>query len=54
MIVYAGNPFYLAFSPLLFYCALLFEKITAAPRLNCLKLYLITVLAKNQETTLCG
>lgn len=53
-VLYAGNPFYLAFSPLLFYCALLFEKITDAPRLNCLKLYLITVLAKSEETTLSG
>ena len=43
---YVGNPFYLAFSPLLFYCALIFEKITDAPRLNCLKLYLLTVLSK--------
>lgn len=54
MVVYAGNPFYLAFSLLLFYCALLFEKINDAPRLNCLKLYLITVLAKSEETTLSG
>ena len=45
--VYAGNPFYLAFSPLLFYCALIFEKITDAPSLNHLKLYMLTVLSKS-------
>ena len=47
--VHVGNPFYLAFSPLLFYCGLIFEKVTDAPRLNCLKLYLLTVLSKPVE-----
>lgn len=44
--VYVGNPFYLVFSPLLFCCALVFEKITDAPRLNRLKLQLLIVLTK--------
>ncbi len=47
--VFVGNPFYLAFSPFIFYCALFFEKITDAPRLHCLKLYLLTVLSKADE-----
>lgn len=44
--IHVGNPFYLAFTPLLFCLALAFEKITDAPRLNPLKLYLLTVLSK--------
>lgn len=48
--VYVGNPFYMSFSPLLFNCALFFEKFTDAPRLNCLKLYLLTVLSKAAES----
>ena len=43
---YVGNPFYLAFSPVLFCCALVFERITDAPRLNSFKLYMLTVLTK--------
>ncbi|NBD36905.1 MAG: methyltransferase domain-containing protein [Chloroflexi bacterium] len=43
---YVGNPFYLAFSPLLFRGALLFEKITDAPMLRRFKLYLIATLRK--------
>lgn len=44
--VYVGNPFYLAFSPLLFYCGLVFEKLTDDPHLKHLKLYLLTVLTR--------
>jgi len=44
--VYVGNPFYLAFSPFLFCCALVFEKFTDTPPFTCLKLYLLTVLTK--------
>lgn len=52
--VYVGNPFYLAFSPLLFCCALVFEKITDAPRLNRFKLYLLTVLTKPADESSSG
>jgi SAM-dependent methyltransferase len=43
---YVGNPFYLAFSPLLFRGALLFERITDAALLRRFKLYLIATLRK--------
>lgn len=46
------NPFYLAFSPLLFYLALAYEMTTDAPRLNPLKLYLLTVLSKPANMTI--
>lgn len=45
---YVGNPFYLAFSPLLFWVALLFEKATDPQPLRCLKLYLLATLKKIQ------
>lgn len=43
---YSGNPFYLAFSPLLFWGALLFERLTDFPPLRCLKLYIVATLKK--------
>lgn len=43
---YNGNPFYLAFSPLLFRGALLFEKLTDHPALQKFKLYLLATLSK--------
>lgn len=43
---YVGNPFYLAFSPLLFWFALLFEKATDPPLLRRFKLYLLATLQK--------
>jgi ubiquinone/menaquinone biosynthesis C-methylase UbiE len=43
---YVGNPFYFAFNVPLFRLALLFERITDAPTLNALKLYLLAVLRK--------
>lgn len=45
---YVGNPFYLAFSPLLFWLALLFEKATDPPPLHCFKLYLLATLHKTR------
>jgi len=44
--IYIGSPFYLAFSPLLFKIALLFEKLTDASAMRGLKLYLIAKLRK--------
>lgn len=44
--VYVGNPFYLAFSPLLFRLALIYEKITDIPALCRFKLYMLVVLVK--------
>ncbi len=44
--VYVGNPFYLAFSPLLFRLALVYEKITDIPALCRFKLYMLVVLSK--------
>lgn len=44
--MYVGNPFYLAFSPLLFRLALIYEKITDIPALRRFKLYLLVVLSK--------
>ena len=43
---YVGNPFYFAFSPLLFRLALLFEKLTDPGPLRGLKLYLLATLHK--------
>jgi len=43
---YVGNPFYLAFSPLLFRGGLLFEKLTDRPPLRRFKLYLLVTLHK--------
>jgi len=43
---YVGNPFYLAFSPLLFRVALLFEKLTDPAPLQRFKLYLLVWLSK--------
>lgn len=43
---YVGNPFYLAFSPPLFWGALLFEKATDPPPLRRLKLYVLAVMRK--------
>ncbi|MCE7949124.1 MAG: class I SAM-dependent methyltransferase [Chloroflexi bacterium CFX4] len=45
-IAYVGNPFYMAFSLPLFRLALLYERLTDAPRLNRFKLYLIARLEK--------
>ncbi len=45
-IAYVGNPFYMAFSLPLFRLALLYERLTDAPRWHHLKLYLIAQLAK--------
>jgi len=44
--IYVGNPFYLAFSPLLFRLALVYEKITDIPALSRFKLYMLVVLSK--------
>jgi len=44
--IYVGNPFYLAFSPVLFRLALLFERLTDHAPLQSLKLYLIVTLHK--------
>ena len=46
---YVGNPFYLAFSPLLFWGALLFEKATDPPPLRRFKLYLLAVVRKGER-----
>jgi SAM-dependent methyltransferase len=43
---FVGNPFYFAFSPLLFRIALLFEKLTDPRPLRGLKLYLLATLHK--------
>ncbi len=43
---YVGNPFYLAFSPLLFGIALLFEKVTDPPLLRRFKLYIVATFKK--------
>ncbi len=45
---YVGNPFYLAFSPLLFRLALLFEKITDYAPLHRFKLYLLVTLVSTK------
>jgi len=46
MYEYVGNPFYLAFSPLLFWGALLYEKATDLSPLRRFKLYLLATLRK--------
>ena len=43
---YVGNPFYFAFSPLLFRFALLFEKLTDPRPLRGLKLYMLATLRR--------
>lgn len=43
---YVGNPFYLAFNPLLFRLALWFEKFTDHPRRQRLKLYIVATFMK--------
>lgn len=47
--IYAGNPFYLAFSPALFYLGLAFEKITDVQSLYHFKIYLLSVISKPTE-----
>lgn len=43
---FVGNPFYLAFNVLAFRAAMLYERLTDAPRLNSLKLYIVATLRR--------